>query len=393
MKTVSILNAWDTTCDAMNGADKDGDTNMDTDNPIILKRTKNSPTIVCTQRKAAKIVPTEKSIIEANKLAFNDDIGTVTNRVTTMIERQSDPDLSDEAYDVLSYRIMSGQNYQQATIDRAKGIIAKPMPEAWYSRRANRIKPDDSEDEIKRKQFNMNIVADKKPYFMIYVYPHLKKEYNLYHKNADFESYTYFDKGVDELIAEGENNWTEEEKTFVKYYNALMPVGCNPCVVNRISWLFENEFNGYLSKINNPDGFDYTILKSDTLYSAKNYSQVLQLYNEYIMRMDTLHKRMRVERFDDVNLERKKIADYFQAECLKVCTNEEELCNIVLDICYTKETSKQFAWDICGEQIVKNLLCKNGFELSYPELSDNESADFIYMGYGFGMKCLEVDIE
>ena len=23
MKTVSILNAWDTTCDAMNGADKD----------------------------------------------------------------------------------------------------------------------------------------------------------------------------------------------------------------------------------------------------------------------------------------------------------------------------------------------------------------------------------
>ena len=393
MKTVSILNAWDTTCDAMNGADKDGDTNMDTDNPIILKRTKNSPTIMCVQKKAAKIIPTEKSIVEANKLAFNDDIGTVTNRVTTMIERQSNPELSVKAHKELSDRIISGQHFQQATIDRAKGIIAKPMPESWYSRRANRIKPDDSEEEIERKKFDMSIVADKKPYFMIYVYPHLKKEYNLYHKNADFESYTYFDKGVDELIAEGENNWTEEEKNFVKYYNALMPVGCNPCVVNRISWLFENEFNGYLSKLNNPDGFDYTILKSDTLYSAKNYSQVLQLYNEYIMRMDTLHKRMRVERFDDVNLERKKIADYFQAECLKVCTNEEELCNIVLDICYTKETSKQFAWDICGEQIVKNLLRKNGFELSYPELSDNESADFTYMGYGFGMKCLEVDIE
>lgn len=393
MKTVSILNAWDTTCDAMNGADKDGDTNMDTDNPIILKHTKNSPTIICTQRKAEKIIPTEKSIIEANKLAFNDDIGTVTNRVTTMIEIQANPDLPKEMYDELSDRIMCGQLFQQNTIDRAKGIIAKPMPESWYNRKVNVINSDDNEEVIERKNFDMSIVADKKPYFMIYVYPHLKKEYSSYHKNADFESYTYFDKGVDELATENEGSWTDEEKKFVKYYKIMMPVGCNPCVVNRISWLFENEFNGYLSKLKNAEGFDYTILKSDTLYSSKNYSQVLQLYNEYIMRMDTLHKRMRVERFDDANLERKKIADYFQAECLKVCTNEDELCNIVLDICYTKETSKQFAWDICGEQIVKNLLQKNNFKLSYPELSGNELADFTYMGYGFDVKHMEVDIE
>ena len=299
----------------------------------------------------------------------------------------------DMLYSPYKYRETEGSEDQQNTIDRAKGIIAKPMPESWYNRRANIVTSDDNEEEVGRKNLDMSIVADKKPYFMIYVYPHLKKEYSLYHKNADFESYTYFDKGVDELETEDEKNWTDEEKKFIKYYKILMPVGCNPCVVNRISWLFENEFNGYLSKLNNADVFDYKILKSDTLYSSKNYRQVLQLYNEYIMMMDTLHKRMRVERFDDVNLERKKIVDYVQAECLKVCTNEEELCNIILDICYTKETSKQFAWDICGEQIVKNLLRKNGFELSYPELSDNESTDFTYMGYGFGMKCLEVDIE
>ena len=155
-----------------------GDTNMDTDNPIILKHTKNSPTIICTQRKAEKIIPTEKSIIEANKLAFNDDIGTVTNRVTTMIEIQANPDLPKEMYDELSDRIMCGQLFQQNTIDRAKGIIAKPMPETWYNRRSNVPKSDDSEAEIEKKNFDMSIVADKKPYFMIYVYPHLKKEYS-----------------------------------------------------------------------------------------------------------------------------------------------------------------------------------------------------------------------
>ena len=72
--TAIIYNAWDTACDAMNGADKDGDTNMDTDNPIIVRNTLNSPTIMCVQRKAEKKVHSEDDIIKANKLAFNDDI-------------------------------------------------------------------------------------------------------------------------------------------------------------------------------------------------------------------------------------------------------------------------------------------------------------------------------
>ena len=152
IKTAVILNAWDTTCDAMNGADKDGDTNMDTDNPIILRRTKNSPTIICTQRKADKVIPDEDAIIESNKLAFNDDIGTVTNRVTTMIEIQSRNDLNKEQYNELSDRIMCGQLYQQNTIDRAKGIIAKPMPEEWYSRRSNVIRDEDSDETIQKKE-------------------------------------------------------------------------------------------------------------------------------------------------------------------------------------------------------------------------------------------------
>ena len=115
--TAAILNCWDTTCDAMNGADKDGDTNMDTDNPIIIRNTLNSPTIVCVQRKAEKVIPTEEDIIKANKLAFNDDIGTVTNHVTSMIEVQAGFEPGTPEYETLSYRIMCGQLFQQNTID------------------------------------------------------------------------------------------------------------------------------------------------------------------------------------------------------------------------------------------------------------------------------------
>lgn len=115
--TALIYNAWDSACEAMNGADKDGDTNMCTDNPILLRNTKNSPTIVCSQKSAKKKVPDEEDIIAANKLAFNDDIGTITNRVTSMFEVQAGYDPDSSEYRELEYRIMCGQLLQQNSID------------------------------------------------------------------------------------------------------------------------------------------------------------------------------------------------------------------------------------------------------------------------------------
>lgn len=115
--TVLIYNAWDSACEAENGADKDGDTNMCTDNPIIVKNTLNSPTIICLQKKVDKSIPTEEDIIQANKLAFNDEIGTVTNHVTSMIEVQSGFEKGTPEYETLAYRIMCGQLFQQNTIN------------------------------------------------------------------------------------------------------------------------------------------------------------------------------------------------------------------------------------------------------------------------------------
>ena len=362
---------------------------MDTDNPIILRRTKNSNTIICMQRKADKIVPTEESIIAANKLAFNDDIGTVTNRVTTMIEIQSNPNLTQKQYDELSYRIKTGQHFQQTVIDRAKGIIAKPMPEEWHNRRANIIKDDDTTEEIETKEFNMSIVADRKPYFMIYVYPHLKKEYDTYYSNANFKAKALYSMSIDEM--NNASNLNEEEQQFIDYYNMLMPVGCNPCVINRISWIFEDTFNGYLKSINDASEFDYSILKSDTEYSQRNYNEIKNVYKEYLAKVENFKKRSSTERIEDAQAERRKLVESFKKQCELICTNEDELCNIVLDLCYKTENSKQFAWDICAPMFIKNLFKKNGYSITYPELSQNWN--FKYMGYGFEMKTMAIDEE
>jgi hypothetical protein len=75
--------------------------------------------------------------------------------------------------------------------------------------------------------------------------------------------------------------------------------------------------------------------------------------------------------FDIVHLK-----DIFIDECIKVCPNMEVLANIVIDLCYTSNKNKTFAWDIAGEQIFNNVLKNNGYIIKYPIKDDNGDIEF-----------------
>lgn len=384
METVMVYNAWDTSCEAMNGQDMDGDTNMCTDNPILLKCTQKRPTIICAQRKAAKCIPTEEDIVRANKLAFNDDIGVITNYVTSMFDVQSRFDKGSHEYEVLDYRIMCGQNYQQASIDRIKGIIAKPMPSYWYSYR------DCGDDE-----FNRRIVASNKPYFMTYVYPALRAKNNAYIKNTNAKAVRLFSKygihNIDDLYARKRK--TKRMKEFIYNYEEHMTVGNNPCTVNRICWLAEQELGGLeKAKLLNTS-FDYSIMKSNVGYSRDMYNKIYNLYQEYIQKIQRLQKRIneeKTEKYIDAD-ERYIFLELFKKNCQEICTNEYELCDIVLDICYRKGNMKSFAWDVCGDTIVENLLKRNSGVVNIPVKSGD--GEFSFGGNSFVMVRKEIASE
>lgn len=113
MKTCTIFNAWDTAMSALNGMDFDGDLVMLTDNPVLLRRHKELPALMCAQRKAEKRVSTEEDFIRANIDSFGNEIGQTTNYITSMFEVRSHFDPRSREYKVLSYRIRCGQLYQQ----------------------------------------------------------------------------------------------------------------------------------------------------------------------------------------------------------------------------------------------------------------------------------------
>ena len=381
MDTCQILNSWDTTCDALNGEDKDGDSNFCTDNSILLNNIKPLPAIHCVQRKSKKIIPTEEDIIKSNKLSFGDEIGFTTNVITSQFEVQSQFDEDSKEYKTLDYRIMCGQLFQQNAIDKAKGIIAKPIPKEWYDRRANQIKNTDSEEIIKIKEFNSRIVADKKPYFMKYIYPKVKNEYDRYIKNTNNKSLRVYGLTIDELI--DKKNKTKKELEFIDYYYKFMPVGINPCVANRICWIFEEEFKDVISELKSD--FDYSILKFNVQYSKNDYNKIHQIYLDYLEDVKSYNHRARVEKLDkdEIQINREFFKEKFRSSCEVICPNEKELCDIVLDICYITNKSKQFAWDICGDLIIENLLQKNNYKINIP-IADN-NGDIEYGGYKFKM--------
>lgn len=377
-----ILNSWDTTCDATNGSDKDGDMFFTTNNKLILDHTLNSTTIECIQRKAEKIIPKEKDMVEANKLAFGDEIGTTTNRITAMIERQASYNKDSEEYKMLDYRIKCGQHFQQNSIDKAKGIIAKPMPKYWYDKAACSKLPEDTEEQRHFKELCLKIVAENKPYFMKYVYPDLMTKYNKYLKDTNSKCIRQFKMPIIDLIQKPDK--TIPEKEFVEYYEKLMPVGNNPCTVNKIAWLFEDIFESYLPKYSKRKEFDPSILKSGVEYSKKIYQKIVKIKSEYdasVKYYQQLANKQRLDK-DEVSLNRHLMLLKFKTECEEICSNKKELCDIVIDLCYSSSKSKQFAWDICGDVIIENLLAKNNNTINYPVLVKT-NGEFEYGGEQF----------
>lgn len=396
IKTALINNAWDSTCEAMNGSDKDGDTNMCTDNPVLLRNVENKSTIVCMQRKADKKVPTEDDIIAANKLAFNDDIGVVTNHATSMIERRAMFEPGSKEYEALTYRIMCGQLFQQNTIDRAKGIIANPMPSYWYSYRDCMPSDGDGEEVLKVKGFNRRIVASEKPYFMKYVYPKLRSKHNNYIKENNRKVKWLFGNHGFKCVSDLEacESKTPEMENLLHYYYEHMPVGNNPCVVNRMCWLAENEFKGFRSsRFGNPT-FDPNILKCGVVYSKNVYKEIAELLARYkrIVGSSALEKSS-AKAENDIDYESyNQIIESFKMEAAMISPNKYELCDIVVDLCYTVDKWKSFAWNVAGDTMLENLLRRSNYTIHYPVVCSDD-AEFIFAGRKMKMESKRIEIE
>lgn len=259
------------------------------------------------------------------------------------------------------------------------------MPAYWYNRRT--IEDMSAENA----EFNLSILADKKPYFMRYIYPDLMKQYNTFIKNTNSQCLRKFRCTIDDLVARDEDELSTDELDMLTAYRKYMPVGMHDCVMNRICRRFEEEFDHYFSKDENAQDFDYSIMKSDTEYTVTQYRDIQGLYKQYRQIVKERVVRYSDKRRDDwaLRLEREILKNEFRADAGYICSNGSQLSNVILDVCYKTKGSRMFCWDICGDDIIENLLNKNDRRISFPKQDDE--GDIEYNGKKFSFVEMRVE--
>jgi len=265
------------------------------------------------------------------------------------------------------------------------------MPRKWYDYHANALPEGASEEEAAEREFNLSILADKKPYFMRYIYPALMKQYNAYVKNSNTKCLREFRMELRDLLAIAPANRTQEQAAFVSYYERRLPVGNHDCVMNRICRRFEEEFDGKL-KAFCEEPFDYTMMKSGAEYTPSQFAGVKRQYENYNDWLKELSRQRKCNNISDEERDRMLIPmSQVRSGCLEICSNMRTLCDIVLDLCYQRSATKKFAWDCCSQEIIHNLASRNGGIVSYPTL--DPEGEIEYAGMRFSMKQAEMPEE
>lgn len=280
-------------------------------------------------------------------------VGTITNRVTSMMEVLANFPKDSEEYKVLQYRIACGQLYQQDELDKIKGIIAKPMPNYWFN-----LKSCENE-------FNKSICVNKKPYFMIYVYDDYRIKYKKYIDDCNKKCRRKYGLSIDELY--NLENKTEDQIEFLYWYEEKMPFGMSNCSMNKICRYVESQFEGYKTQLKKNSDFNYNILKVKRRCTEEHRKALLELCNEYVQ-MISAYKRNKSKNNDkyenstNVYSNEEKSVDkrismqkYFYNKAKEICPNDDERLNIILDMCYLYKNNKQFCWDCIGDIICKRL--------------------------------------
>ena len=259
------------------------------------------------------------------------------------------------------------------------------MPPEWYQYKLNVIEEDDDEETQAKKTLNQKIVVDKKPYFFNYVYPERLKNEKKYKTGANRKAIYQFNLTLEELFEhEKEGTLTHSQAEFLHYYYLQLPSTNHACVMNKICWKIEEAFDGWVGRENKKVAFDHSLLKSEKPYPASTYRQVKDLYDLYVKiieRTKTENKTYKRKTSEQGQIEILKIKENFKIEALKLCSNEEDLTNMIVDFCYGKGGSKRFAWDLCGDQIIQNVLDKNNHEFSV--FVQDEEGELSFKGLTF----------
>ena len=255
------------------------------------------------------------------------------------------------------------------------------------------INDSDSLEVREQKNFYNSILADKKPYFFKYKYSFLNKEYNEYIKKTNENSLMRFSMSLDELIAKQKSGaeLTNDEATFLLYYNKFLPVIDSDCVMNKICKYIESIDFKIKQKIKSSHDFDYkSLMTPNFAINQKLYLRIKEEIETTFKNWDDISKN-NISKNLERNSTHENTAKKFDREAeyalLKmrleeICSNEEQLANHLVYLFYEDRASlgKATLWNLVGKQIFENIKNQNE-HFYFPIRNENGSLEFLYEKY------------
>lgn len=372
-----------------------GDIGATTPNKVILNGIRHDEyPVVCKLSKPVKKIPTELDLVTADKFGMGSIIGQITNRGAAAYALLPNMAMKhgkeSEQYKLLESRLKQTCKAQALQIDRTKiGNKVKGVPACWM----NRNFYAEFEGMEEKNEINNECLLDRRPYFFRYLYDESEKEMKAYDKKEGAKAKKMFDKSLEEIVKESDENLTDEEKAFKESYYEWCPLLVSDSCMNMLCRYIEDTDFKLKQKVKTKNkNFDYHLLMNNEVeITLKDKLAVKQFMKQYIadlvkkisddcsIKNATPAKKKKLVQqgeMDKFNLLRPRAEEYF--------SNEDVFVNAFVELAYTEhDTWKNQLWGSYGRVIFKNLK-RNSGTIYYPFKDDNGTIE--YLGEKFELK-------
>lgn len=224
-------------------------------------------------------------------------------------------------------------------------------------------------------------MVTKRPYFMRYLYTDYNKKYQKHIENFNVYCISKYGYDINEL--KNCKYQTEETIKSLKDFELLSPLIDNNSTMNLLCHYMENQIQEIKAYRKNKFAY-YELMMSDIdNEKIKEYiEQIIPYYNRFLQ----IRAKDVIEQ-DEINYDiyGMDISSLKLSMIKNISSNENELCNICILLVYSIHPNykKDFAWDLFGDIIIKNII-NNTDGIAHMPIKDKKGkTEYLYSKYSF----------
>ena len=380
---VSLIN------ESLCGFDLDGDKIQLISTDVIVRNTKDLLPIKCAGINGDKVVCTEQELIKSARACCGNsipNIGSEINKASSFFCIMSRYAEGTQQRLEMERRLLQAVKITQSVIDAKKSSKFFSYPKEWLNSKAIEELEDGEYKDLCKE-----LVADKKPYFMMHRYDETKKDYKEQYELANVKSLINFGCTFDELL--NKEDRTEDEQRLVDIFKQHIPVNIDDDTMYRVSKVAEEMVKEVVCH-------DRT---KDTKELIKSYVEVDEDIQEEIDRLyNKMNREIRQAQAIKTNgcytskeasiLKQQlsnSIKDEYLIKMLEVANGNREICmNALIECAYDSNRSASLVWDNFGDIILNNLLARHNGYVNVIE--EDVNGEHLYKGKRYSLKKVEL---